>query len=395
MVAAAEKSGLTIMPILGEFAWPYYRHDPPIPAYAQLKVTEHAVGGRRVRVAWPKLDAWKEYVRALTSHYKGRITHWEVMNEPNLMMTSEEYVPYLQAAYAAAKEGNPDCKIVGVCATSDFAGKPGSFTDAALKLDGAKSFDLLSVHLYHTTPPERSLDTGSDVLLERWRKTLRENYGRDIPVWHTERSYISRELGYSSAKVNVPLEYCDEPQFLIDSFKHKAEYLIRETLMDAVAGAGGTGAASRGGRFFWFGLFNAENTFITIRSFQPYGLDHNESDGSPCPELLAANGLARALEGMSHPARQLNWGGSTRCVVFTGEEGCLAAVWDAAGTGRASIPANRSAVALRDFFGEPMQVAPDNQGRLEVPLAGAVKYLAFPGMKLDECCRVLEAAQLR
>ena len=33
----------------------------------------------------------------------------------------------------------------------------------------------------------------------------------------------------------MPVEYCDEPQFLIDTFKHKAEYMIRETLLDAVA----------------------------------------------------------------------------------------------------------------------------------------------------------------
>ena len=56
-----------------------------------------------------------------------------------------------------------------------------------------------------------------------------------------------------------------------------------------------------GGRFFWFGLFDDENCIFSIRYFQPYGTGHTEFDQSPCPELLAANGLARTLEGMSHP----------------------------------------------------------------------------------------------
>src|SRR5687767_13777255 len=98
---------------------------------------------------------------------------------------------------------------------------------------------------------------------------MQERHGRDERVWHTERSYIPRELAYSHRKVNVPVEYCDEPQFLIDTFKHKAAYLLRATLLDAAAG---------GGRFFWFGQFDAESSFITHRYFQPYGLDHTEYD---------------------------------------------------------------------------------------------------------------------
>ena len=114
-------------------------HRPPIPKYAQEKVGENVLeDGRRVRLAWPTIAAWKAYVRALTSHLQGKITYWEVMNEPNLLMTAQQYAPYLQAAYEAAKEGNPDCRVVGVCGTSDFAGKPGSFTDGVFKLGGTK-----------------------------------------------------------------------------------------------------------------------------------------------------------------------------------------------------------------------------------------------------------------
>jgi hypothetical protein len=381
MVQQAEKCGLTIMPILGGFEWPSYRPEPPIPAYAQQKVGPSTLDAGR-RMAWPTIEAWKDYVRALTSHYKGQVTYWEVLNEPNLSMTPQEYVPYLQAAYEAAKEGNPDCKVVGVCATADFAGKPGSFTDKVLELGGARYFDILSVHLYNTNPPERSLDAGSDQLIERLRKTMKETYGKDAPVWHTERSFISRQMAYSQRKVNVPVEYCDEPQFLVDTFKHKAEYMIRETLLDSVAG--------NGGRFFWFGLFDYDSCFITNRYFQPYGLDHAEFDQSPCPELIAANGLARALDGMSHPYRQLSWDDAHRCVVFAGERGSVAALWDWKGASRIALGVGKSPFTLLNFFGEPIAVAPNEGGQIVVDLEGAPKYLVLPGTDGEAACRLLE-----
>ena len=385
MVKAAKDCGLAIMPILGEFQWPAYRPDPPIPPYAQEKVTLTVIGGRQIRLTWPTQEAWKGYVRALTARYKGEITHWEVMNEPNLLMSAGEYVPYLQSAYAAAKEGNPDCRVVGVCATSDFAGKPGSFTDSVFKQGGAKCFDILSVHLYHPNPPERTLEIGSDKLLEQWRKSLKETYGADLPVWHTERSFISRELGYSRDRVNVPLDYCDEPQFFIDTFQQKAEYLLRETLLDAVAG--------KDGRFFWFGLFNDESSFINIRYAHPYGLGHSEFDSSPTPELLAANGLARVLTGMSHPCRQVAWDDANRCVVFTGEKGSVAALWNWKGSGHVVISGLNNRCMLDNFFGEPTPVATDAIGVWDVPLDGAPKYLVFQGMDGEACCRLLEKAK--
>jgi hypothetical protein len=380
MVAEAEKCGLSIMPILGTFEWPSYRRDPPVPPYAQLKAGPSAVSPD-LRMAWPTIEAWKEYVRALTSHYRGRITYWEVLNEPNLSMTAQEYAPYLQAAYEAAKEGNPDCRVVGLCGACDLS----SFVGPVFKLGGTNSFDVLSVHLYDPTPPEETHGSGSDRILEELRKAMKETYGKEARVWDTEKSYSCRQLAYTQRRVNVPVECCDEPQFLVDTFKHKAEYMIRETLLDSVAG--------NGGRFFWFGCFDWASNFITIRYFQPYVLDHAEFDQSPGPELLAANGLARALEGMSHPYRQLSWPASLRCVVFTGQKGSVAALWDWKGTARAGINVGKARFTLQNFFGEPIPLASDESGRIAVPLEGAPKYLSFPGLDGEACCKLLEAAQ--
>jgi|GEM_PF-1973324 len=386
MVEMAEKNGLKIMPILGDLMWPYWGHAPSIPKYAQEKMTENAIGGNKLRVLWPKMDLWKNYVRALTSHYKGRVDAWEVLNEPNLWMTPEEYFPYLKASYEAAKEGNPDCNVVGVCATSDFAGKPGTFTDNVFKQGGTKYFDTLSMHLYDTNPPERTIGAGSDVMLETWRKIMKDTYGKDTSVWHTEKSYIPRELAYSRRKVNVPVEYCDEPQFLIQNFKLKAEYMLRETLLNAIAGGKG--------KFFWFGQFYYDSCFITIRYHQPYGLDHTEFDQSPTPELIAANGLARMLTGMSHAFRQLSWGDLNRCSVFTGEKGSLAAMWNWKAGGKVAIPVGKNNFTLSNFFGEPIKAVPDDKGEIVVDLDGAPKYLSLPGQNGEAACTLLKNARL-
>ncbi|OGV59971.1 MAG: hypothetical protein A2X45_16850 [Lentisphaerae bacterium GWF2_50_93] len=384
MLKRAEECGLTIMPILGDLMWPYWRHEAPIPKYALEKLVENPANGRRI--TWAKLDAWKDYVRALTSHYKGKVTAWEVLNEPNLWMTPEEYLPYLKASYEAAKEGNPDCNVVGVCATSDFAGKPGTFTDNVFKQGGTKYFDTLSMHLYDTNPPERTIGAGSDVMLETWRKIMKETYGKETSVWHTEKSYIPRELAYSRRKVNVPVEYCEEPQFFIPDFKLKAEYLLRETLLGAIAGGKG--------KFFWFGQIYYDSCFITIRYHQPYVLDHTEFDLSPCPELIAANGLARVLTGMSHPFRQLSWGDLNRCSVFTGDKGSMAAMWNWKDKGSVIIPVGKNKFIFSNFFGEPIEIAADDKGEITVELDGAPKYLSFPGKDGEAACGILKGARL-
>ena len=210
---------------------------------------------------------------------------------------------------------------------------------------------------------------------------MKDTYGKEAAVWHTERSFSARELGYSANKVNTPAEYCEEPQFLIDTFKHKAEYMIRETLLDSVAGSGG--------RFFWFGQFDYPTCFITQRYFEPFGLDHTEFDQSPCPELIAANGLARVLEGRSHPFRQIPLGNGLRCCVFTGEKGSVAALWNEKGKGRIALSIGKTKCVLSNFFGEPIAVSPDAKGQIVVDLEGAPKYLSLPGQDGEACCRLL------
>lgn len=382
-VAQAEAAGLTVMPILGDFRWPVWANTPPIPPHAQERIAEINAFGEKNRLVWPTIAAWKRYVGGVVAHFKGRITHFEIHNEPNLSMSAAEYTPYLKAAYEAAKAANPDCRIVGLCATSDFQGKPDAFMRPVLDLGGHAFADIFSVHMYDQKSPEQSLGIGSDRALEGWRALVAKIGGRQADFWHTEKSYIAEEYGYSQRKLPAPIDYCDEPQFLVRSQKEKSDWMIRETLLSAIGGGHG--------KFFWFGEF-VEPRFISHRIFQPYVLDHTEYDDSPKPELIAANGLAQALAGMHTPVRQLAWGQSTRCAIFSGAQGTMAALWRSMDEARLLVPIGQAACERLDYFGEAMQVAAGN-GVIEVAISASPVYLRFPGLDAEACARILQGVK--
>lgn len=380
-VERMEKNGLSVMPILSGFGWPHWRPDPPVAPYAQREVEERMFGGRKDRMAWPTIEAWKRYVGGVVGHYKGRIKYWEVYNEPNLSMYAEEYYPYLKAAYEAAKEADPDCKIIGLCATSDFQGRPDSYSRQVFKLGGTNYFDLCSVHMYLRSP-EQSLGIGSDKALEGWREMLKSEYNKTSDIWHTEKSYISSEVGYSARKVPSPLEYCDEPQFFIQSMNDKANWMIRETILSAIGGHG---------KFFWFGGFYDER-FIAHRIFQPYVLDHTEYDDSPMPELIGANGLAWAMLGMNSPVSQMAWGETARCAIFTGPEGTMAVLWRTEGDVKAHMPRPGTKVEGLDFFGNKLPLG--ESGDIKVTIGESPVYLRFSGIDANKCIALMNTMTL-
>lgn len=96
------------------------------------------------------IDQWRNYVRTVTSHYRGRIDHWEVWNEPwgewwqGMGGTPAGYVELLKVAYVQAKEANPASVILGVGAYRGNA-----WTDAVLKLSGTGCYDGFSFHDYN------------------------------------------------------------------------------------------------------------------------------------------------------------------------------------------------------------------------------------------------------
>ncbi len=109
-----------------------------------------AVGCAPVETAKER-NAWSSYVRTLTGHFRGRIADYEVWNEPDGGWTwrprpdGTAYGEFVKATARAARDGDPDAKIIaGACFSWDLG-----WLDAVFATGAADAMDALSVHAYH------------------------------------------------------------------------------------------------------------------------------------------------------------------------------------------------------------------------------------------------------
>lgn len=106
-----------------------------------------------------ELRHWSNFISDVVGRYKGRVSHFEIWNEPNLdrfwkpYPDVEEYAALLRAAYLSAKDADPDARIVfGGLSMNDlgylneyYRIVKASYHDASLH---DYFFDVLGVHPY-------------------------------------------------------------------------------------------------------------------------------------------------------------------------------------------------------------------------------------------------------
>lgn len=144
-VALARKHGLSILGMLDSA--------PPWATGAEQD------GYFRVYHMPKNIEDWRNYVRTVVTHYKGRIDQWEVWNEPWDMMrffqggSPKSYVALLKAAYEEAKAANPDSVILGIDTY------PPLWDMAVLAMGAYPYYDALSWHRYDPNLPGRPNDS--------------------------------------------------------------------------------------------------------------------------------------------------------------------------------------------------------------------------------------------
>ncbi len=142
-------------------------------------------GGTRFVGAEECLEEWKAYIRATVTHFKGRVDHWEIINEPdhpNFLVSKDKnqgrgYGKLMKAGYEAVKEANPNAKVLfgGLCANN------AEFVSEALKVVG-ENYDIMNFHTYPAPlPPEENILKKLNLL-----KDLMKKQGVERPVWLTE-----------------------------------------------------------------------------------------------------------------------------------------------------------------------------------------------------------------
>ena len=159
VVSAAHRNGISVYGLLcywGRFTEPY---------------TEKGI------------DDFCRWARAAVRHFRGRIKHWEVYNEPNIFFWSgpkELYPVLLKRCYAAIKEEDPDALVLG-CST---AGIDRDFIQDVL--NAGAPFDILTIHPYRRTLVESKFANE----LQRAAELVG---GRE--VWITEMGWSTHAAG--------------------------------------------------------------------------------------------------------------------------------------------------------------------------------------------------------
>jgi len=296
----------------------------------------------------PDLTMWREYVRNVTRHYRQLVDTWEVWHEPNdpaywaPASDAHRYLQLLKTAYEAARQGNPDCRILmPALAGPDENGRGLAYLFRLLELGGARYCDGISIHPYRTAPPESS----------RFADQIREIYQRAAASGHPRRIWLTEYSWPTDLSSGV-------------SERAQASLLARSAILALATG--------KVEALLWYRLHDSgpDRTLPTDNC----GLCDERL--RPKPAFFAHRTLAVLLGG----ATPVSSGKLTRDVYVTtfrsGSER-LAAVWATEGRHVLALRAGRPKVQITDLMGNS-KLVPTEEGVLmlsvgELPVF--VRYL--------------------
>jgi hypothetical protein len=157
------------------------------PAWASARPEEASAYGPGNAAPPRDIEDWKEYVRAVATRYRGRITHYEIWNEPNLPRffsgSVEEMLMLAREARAILKEADPANVVVSPAATSGEVGL--KWLEAYLGAGGGAACDVVGFHFY--TGGKRP-ETIRPLALHARRILAKANLG-PMPLWNTETGW--------------------------------------------------------------------------------------------------------------------------------------------------------------------------------------------------------------
>lgn len=223
----------------------------------------------RDRAPPKNLDDWANYVYRTVEHFKRRVDHWEVWNEPNTNFfwlpkkDSRGYANLLRAAYVAAKKANPECTVL-IGGMIGFGPEDLVYLDEVYSYGGAGYFDVMAWHPYPGDPnPCLDQFNFSDFMAEL--KDIMASYGdKEKEIWFTE---IAWGLGPNITR------------------QDQANYLVRSYVLSFAEGVD---------RFFWFNFRGPPSE---------EGSALMEYDFTPRPAFLAHANLARLLDGSRYDVK--------------------------------------------------------------------------------------------
>jgi len=324
------------------------------PAWAQANPDDPA-DARAV----PDMFHWKAFVRGMAQHYRGRIRHWIIWNEPDVWMpdhpgstwtgTEEDYYQLLKTAYLAIKEVDPALQVQMAGLTyywdSEY-GRP-QYLDRLLDIIVADPeapandyyFDTVVYHLYFN--PLQTVE-----VLDETRESLARHGIADKEIW------INETNAPPSDDPQEPPRYTPRLQV---SMEEQAAFIIQQYALAFSAGA------SR------VEVYKLRNTADHPESTEPFGL--LRADDSPRPAFTAYQLVTTYLRDFRRAYQEEQ--GDVLAVTFDRDDQTTTVVWN---TSRSPALMQVNAIAaqalLVDERGQTTTLIPVD-GRYTVDLPGA------------------------
>ena len=130
--------------------------------------------------------AFGNYCYEAAGRYRGRVSYWEIWNEPNIEMfwgrspDPEDYAKLVRVAAGRIREANPEAVIAG----GATAGVDFSFLETCFQNGMLEDVDIVTVHPYRFSSPE---SVNSD--LATIRSMIDAHTTKSVDVWSGEWGY--------------------------------------------------------------------------------------------------------------------------------------------------------------------------------------------------------------
>lgn len=182
-VDAMRGNGAEILGVLGPLL--VREHLPAWVASRSKQIRKTLLNNRPAYL--PDQKEFRQYVRAVVSHYSGKISYWEIFNEPNLSVDAATYLEYLKTAHDEIRKIDPSIRIVAPCSTGDLGGQMGKFLDDFGRLGGYAYCDIVSFHPYSS--PAEDAPYPAPRAIQDIRAILKK-YHCSASLWNTELYYL-------------------------------------------------------------------------------------------------------------------------------------------------------------------------------------------------------------
>ena len=335
-----------------------------VPKWAQERYgIADTKGSMKCRVCVPPVDIWARYFRECVLRYKGKVRAYEILNEPNLWLSAEQYIGFLKAAYTIVREIDPDARVIGFCATGDLGGKLLKFVKACMDLGANEYFDAMSFHPYDS--PLDSSSYPAEKAIADIKQLLADVGAEKKEIWNSEVFYFEQDL----------------PEQFYGSLAVKGHQLARRLLIDQFHGVARTACVD--------GAYNRAR-------IAPLALD-NPRKPIPSQFFVINNAWARFFEG-GKPIKQITLTGKNKLYIYERADGPIAAYWNYSYSAKSSaalaLRNSKDRILLFDLMGNPLEnPAEKNNGYLLNDAVDPV-YIKPNRISKDEFLKLMGTAEM-